>query len=172
MALPSSKFTAVTLGVVGVVALGSVTFNQMNKEDYTPSVVNPDTTVVGDGRVEVKCTGTGGNVKVSGGAKYDTCIIAPQLTDTGSIQTVELEIIAAPANVNIDCGFVKGTEAGTGTAFTNFNNKASGTGARIVFSTGSLRWNSVDYVKCGTLTNPTSAFDAVLRVDYRDDYSE
>jgi len=118
----------------------------------------------------VTCTGTGGNVKVgagaAAGAKYDTCIVKNPLTTTGSIQSISLMVSASPVAVGVDCGFVKGLVSGTGTSFTNLGNIATGTGLTFTFGTGSLQWNSADYIKCGTLGTPTTSFAAKLRVQY------
>lgn len=123
----------------------------------------------------VACTATGGNVKVSGGAKYDTCLMPPILTTTGAIKEVSLAVIGSETAVGIDCGFVKGRVSGTGTSFTNLGNFATGTGLVFRFSTGSLRWNSADYIKCGTLSTlggTGKGFSAKLRVELYDDQSE
>ena len=120
----------------------------------------------------VDCTGTGGNVKVSGGAKYNTCIVGNPLTTTGAIQSISLMVSASPVAVGVDCGFVKSLSSGTGTAFTNLGNVATATGLTLTFSTGSLQWNSADYIKCGTLGTPTTSFAAKLRVQYFDTTAE
>ncbi len=135
-------------------------------------VVLKDATTTAFATKYFDCTGTGGNVKVSGGVKYDMCIVPPQLTTTGSIMRISLMISASPSVVGIDCGFVKGRVSGTGTSFVNLNDKASSTGAIITYGTGAMRWNPADYIKCGTLGTPTSSFAAKLKVDYFDDTSE
>lgn len=126
----------------------------------------------------VACTATGGNVKVSGGAKYDTCIMPPILSTTGAIKEVSLAVIGSEAANGIDCGFVKGRLSGTGTSFTNLGNVNTGTGLIFRFGTGSLRWNPADFIKCGSLStigpDGTSGkgFSAKLRVELYDDQSE
>ncbi len=135
-----------------------------------------DNNVVGLGTYSVTCTGTGGNVKVGGGAKYDTCIIPPLLTTTGAIKRIDLMVSASPTGaIGIDCGFVKGRVAGTGTSFTGISNFQTSSGSiATVYGSGAVgaRWNSADFIKCGTLTNPTTGFAAKLRVEYFDDTSE
>lgn len=187
--MPSARTTPLTaksvalagFGLAGV-ALGSaltLTLNTLTTEkiDFVQDGTQTGAVLQVDGVAQfqaltVSCTGTGGNVKVSGGAKYDTCITASPLSTTGAIKEVSLAISASPAAVGFDCGFVKGFVSGTGTSFTNLGNFTSATGSIFRFGTGSLRWNSADYIKCGTLTNPTSSFSAKLRVELYDDTSE
>lgn len=138
-------------------------------------VLKDNGTVVFATRI-VTCTATGGNVKVgagaAAGAKYDTCLMQNPLSTTGAIKRIDLMISASPVAAGIDCGFVKGAVSGTGTSFTNLGNIATGTGLTLTFSTGSLQWNSVDYIKCGTLTVPTTPFAAKLQVEYFDTTAE
>jgi hypothetical protein len=172
--LPDSGTTTTNKVYVGTqealgIAAGGLNF--VTNGSQSGAVVKDNGTVAFGTRI-VTCTGTGGNVKVSGGAKYDTCIVANPLTTTGAIQSISLMVSASPVAVGIDCGFVKGLNSGTGTAFTNLGNMATGTGLTLTFSTGSLQWNPVDYIKCGTLGTPTTSFAAKLRVQYFDTTSE
>lgn len=130
----------------------------------------------------VTCTATGGNVKVgagaAAGAKYDTCLMPPLLTTTGAITRIDLMVSSSEVAAGIDCGFVKGAVSGTGTSFQNIGNVATGTGLTFTFGSGSLQWNTADYIKCGTLTtlgpSGTSGkgFAAKLRVQYFDTTAE
>ncbi len=121
---------------------------------------------------QTDCTGTGGNVKVSNGAKYDTCIMPNPLSTSGAIQSISLMVSANPASAALDCGFVKARLGGSGSAVTNLNSIGASSGALAYFGTGTLRWNGADFLKCGTLTDPTSSFAAKLRVEFYDDTSE
>lgn len=120
--------------------------------------------------VPVACTATGGNVKVSGGAKYNTCIAASPLTTTGTIVGLGLECGSVPAAFAFDMSFVKSRTSGTGSAFLNLGNKSAGTGAGIYFLTGSMLWNPADLIKVGTLTSVNAATDCQLMYQIRDKY--
>lgn len=124
----------------------------------------------------VTCTATGGNVKVNNMAKYDTCI-SPQFSKFGFGSGVllaefsSLEIGNSPTVVGIDCGFVKAAVSGTGTSLVN--NFQTSTGGIVRFNTGTtIVVNGADYIKCGTLTNPTTPFTAVLKLTFRDLFGE
>lgn len=180
--MASSRTTALTsfgLGVALTIA-GATLTNVLTLQktiNFTPDGTSSGVVIQVNGVTEIQaytvpCTATGGNVKVSGGAKYDTCIIPPILSSTGAIKEISLMVGNSPNALPIDCGFVKGRLSGTGTAFQNLGNTSTATGGIIRFSTGSLRWNSADYIKCGTLTTPNTAFSANLRVEFYDDRSE
>ncbi len=130
-------------------------------------VVLKDNGIVAFASRTVNCVGTGGLTGV-----YDTCLIPPLLTTTGSITRLSLMVSASPVSVGIDCGFTKAVHTSTGTVFTNFNNVSTGSGSIANFGTGAIRWNSADFIKCGTLGTPTAAFSAKFKVDYFDDTSE
>jgi len=127
----------------------------------------------------IPCTATGGNVKVgagaAAGAKYDTCIIPPLLSSTGAIKEISLHVVNSPFVVGVDCSYVKDRVSGTGSAFIGTSNITTATGGIFrVFGSGAVtsRWNSADFIKCGTLADPTSSFSAKLRVEFYDDQSE
>lgn len=117
----------------------------------------------------VSCVGTGGLLATS----YDTCLIPPLLTTSGTIVRLTLMTSYQPVSTPIDCGFVKSRRSATGSTFTNFNS-VSGTGGSLTafFGTGAIRWNGADFIKCGTIATPTASYSAKLRVDYFDDTSE
>lgn len=168
-----TRFTGLSIGTVALAIFGSLTVTQLTQQTTSPSLSDPSVRIVQRAIQITKCSSTGGNVKVSGGAKYDTCIAASPLTTTGSIARISLEVTGSHAAYPIDCGFVKGIASGTGTAFVNMGNVSTGSGLTFLYGTGSLRWNPVDYIKCGTLTTVnSSALDASLRVEYYDDQSE
>lgn len=130
------------------------------------------------GAFQVDCTATGGNVKVSNGAKYDTCITRLPRTNSGVLTAVSLEFAGTPVgSVGYDCGFVKGLVSGTGTVIINNAVSASGSTTYVearAFSGGlapSGLWNSADYFKCGTLTNP-GALSAKMKIWYYDTSAE
>lgn len=177
--LPDSNTTTTNKMFVGTqetLGISASGLNFVTNGSQSGAVVKDNDTVAFATRT-VTCTATGGNVKVgagaAAGAKYNTCIAANPLSTTGSIQSVSLMISAGPVvAAGFDCGFVKGLVSGTGTSFTNLGNIASGTGLTFTFGTGSLQWNSVDYIKCGTLTNPGPGFAAKLRIQYFDTTAE
>ena len=182
--LPDSSTTTTNKVYVGLqetlgIAAGGLNFVTNGSESGT--VLKDNGTVSFATRI-VTCTATGGNVKVgagaAAGAKYDTCLMQNPLSTTGAIQSVSLMVSGSEVAAGIDCGFVKGAVSGTGTSFTNIGNVATGTGLTFTFGTGSLQWNAVDYIKCGTLTtlgpSGTSGlgFSAKLRVQYFDTTAE
>lgn len=176
--LPDANTTTtnkVYVGAQETLGIAPSGLNFVTNGSQSGAVVKDNGTVAYATRI-VTCTGTGGNVKVgagaAAGAKYDTCIIPPLLSTTGAIQRLDLMVSASPSVVGIDCGFVKGLVSGTGTSFTNLGNMATATGLTLTFSTGSLQWNSLDYIKCGTLGTPTTSFAAKLRVQYFDTTAE
>ena len=137
-------------------------------------IVLSDNSITAYNSYTVNCTGTGGNVKVSGGAKYDTCIVPlNRFTGSGVLTKVELMVSASPAVVGIDCGIVGGLVSGSGAAsFTGISNAQTATGAYFVFgSGGGIRARANDYVKCGTLGTPTTSFAAKIRVQTAEDTS-
>lgn len=168
--------TTVTLATVSITS--NLTLSK--KVNFVQDGTNTGVVLQVNGVTEVQaftvaCTATGGNVKVSGGAKYDTCIMPPLLTTTGAIKEVSVAVSGSESAVGIDCGFVKGRVSGTGTSFTNLGNVATGTGLIFRFGTGSLRWNSADFIKCGTLATLGGSgrgFSGKLRVELYDDQSE
>lgn len=162
-AISAATFAIASLLPGSLVLGGNLFFDTVN--NTAPQIYQDGTSV--DGVPYIKaCTGTGGQ------SVYDTCIIPPLLSSSGTIKRIDLMVTSNPAGASLDCGFVKGTNTATGTLFTNFDSVASATGSRVTFSTGSLSWNSADYIKCATLTDPTSSFDADIRVEYFDDTSE
>lgn len=173
-----------TLGVLAGLTLGAGvalsvvgSLKIRDQINFTPNGTTSGAVIQVNGVTEIQaytvpCTATGGNVKVSGGAKYDTCIIPPILSSTGAVKELSLMVGNSPNALPFDCGFVKGRVSGTGTAFTNLGNVSTGTGLTFRFATGSLRWNSADYIKCGTLTSPNSAFTGYLRAEFYDDRAE
>lgn len=189
--MPSSTPTRIGPVIVGTtlqsvlaatIAAGVALFVRGPLQVQGPINVTPNGTSTGavvqvNGVTEIQaytvpCTATGGNVKVNNGAKYDTCIMPPILTTTGAIKEVSLHTPTSPNALPMDCGFVKGRVSGTGSAFQNLGNFSTASGSIYRFATGSLRWNSADYIKCGTLTTPNSAFTGYLRVEFYDDRSE
>jgi hypothetical protein len=169
------------LGVAATLTLQTLTTEVVN---FVPDGTTSGAVIQVNGVTEIQvhtvsCTATGGNVKVgagaAAGAKYDTCIMPPILTTTGAIKEVSVAVVGSETAVGIDCGFVKGRVSGTGAAFTNLGNVNTGTGLIFRFGTGSLRWNSADYIKCGTLSTlggSGKGFSAKLRVQFYDDQSE
>lgn len=113
---------------------------------------------------DVTCTATGGL------AKYDTCITANPLSSTGVVVRAQLELGNNPAGGTFDCGFVKAANSATGT--TLIENSVSATGANSYYTTGTAHWNGADFIKCGTITPPTSPFTAHLRIWYTDTFGE
>ena len=112
----------------------------------------------------VTCTATGGL------AKYDTCITASPITTTGAITKVSIECGNVAESLTGDLSFVEAVETGTGTALVNFDNAVIGTGATVVFNTGSVLWNPTNYLKFGTLstltgTLNTTRYDCVMKVE-------
>lgn len=178
VALAGFGLAGVALGTALTLTLTTLTVKQAI--NFTPTGTTSGAVIQVNGVTQyqaytVACTATGGNVKVSGGAKYDTCIIPPILTTTGAIKEISFAGIGSETVVGLDCGFVKGRNSGTGTSFQNLSNIVTGTGVIARFSTGSLRWNSADYIKCGTLSSLGSAgtgFSGKLRVELYDDPSE
>lgn len=175
-----TRFTSLgikgTIAVAGVATLASiaatsvVNFTQTDGTS-TGAVIQ----VAGLTRLQtfgVTCTNTGGNVKVSGGAKYDTCISRSPLSTTGTLVDVSLECGNSPKPYNYDLGFVKGLVSGTGVGITNLNNRATASGSLHTHSTGAYLWNPADYLKLGTLTSvpTTSGNDCKLWVTIQDKY--
>jgi len=174
---------------LAAVALGaalSLTITNLTVKEpinFTPTGTSSGVVIQVNGITEVQaftvsCTATGGNVKVSGGAKYDTCIMPALLSTTGAIKEISFAGIGSESVVGLDCGFVKGRNSGTGTSFTNLSNVVTGTGVIARFATGSIRWNPADFIKCGTLGTLGPAgtagkgFSGKLRVELYDDQSE
>lgn len=130
----------------------------------------------GTGSATIKTTGPDGTL----GTKYASICIPSPLTKfrygtgsgttanmsfgSGGIVTAIYGVVADPANIGGDMGFVKNcTTNGTGSDI--FNNTTSGTGARsLFFANGSTwkDWNGADYVKLGLRGNPTSSYKANL----------
>lgn len=178
VALAGFGLAGVALGTALTLTLTTLTVKQAI--NFTPTGSTSGAVIQVNGITEIQaytvaCTATGGNVKVSGGAKYDTCIMPPILSTTGAIKEVSFAGSGSESVVGIDCGFVKGRNSGTGTSFQNLGNIVSGTGVIARFATGSLRWNSAEYIKCGTLSTLGGAgkgFSGKLRVELYDDQSE
>lgn len=162
-------------GAVGIAGVAAGMFSVPTVDNS--GNVRPNVSYVANGFLEVNVTATGGNVKVSNQAKYDAVNIANPLSKlspsqgSGAITAVHFDMGNNPANVSFDCGLVKAAESGTGTNI--FNNLQLGTGATKTFSGAALPlWNGVDLFDCGTLTDPTSSFNARIRIEYRDVYGE
>lgn len=187
----ATRFTSLgisgTATIAGLATLALVTISNtltlMKPVNFTPDGTSSGAVIQVNGVTEIQaytvsCTATGGNVKVSGGAKYDTCIMPAILSTTGAIKEISVAVSGSEVAAGIDCGFVKGRVSGTGTAFTNLGNVNTGTGIIFRFGTGSLRWNPADFIKCGTLTTLGPAgtsgkgFSGKLRVELYDDQSE
>lgn len=177
VSLATFGLAGVALGTALTLTLTTLTTQRVN---FTQSGTYSGAVIQVNGITEIQaytvaCTATGGNVKVNGGAKYDTCIMPPILSTTGAIKEISVAVSGSETAVGIDCGFVKGRVSGTGTAFTNLGNVNTGTGIVFRFSTGSLRWNSADFIKCGTLSTlggSGKGFSGKLRVELYDDQSE
>lgn len=181
VSLATFGLAGVALGTALTLTLTTLTTQRVN---FTQSGTYSGAVIQVNGITEIQaytvaCTATGGNVKVgagaAAGAKYDTCIMPPILSTTGAIKEISVAVSGSETAVGIDCGFVKGRVSGTGTSFTNLGNVATGTGIVFRFSTGSLRWNSADFIKCGTLSTLGGSgrgFSGKLRVELYDDQSE
>lgn len=116
---------------------------------------------------------TGGNVKVSGGAKYDTAYARSPFTTTGTLVGLALECGGVPKPFAYEVGFVKSRLAGTGSrVHANLDNKTAASGSLAVFLTGATLWNPADAIKLGTLTSVpvTSANDCKLWITASDKY--
>lgn len=164
----------------GLVATGVIAGGIRLAEFNSAGSPSPSATYIARDYVNVFCSATGGNVKTSyngltgTGAKYNTCIVRNPLAALGAgsgvITRASLEMGNNPAGVGFDCGFVKGVNAGSGSEL--FNGVVLATGAIAFRGTGSFLWNGADYVKCGTLDDPTAGFSARLRLEYSDIYGE
>lgn len=176
-----------TLTVAGLTTLALVTITNtltLRKSiNFTPNGTTSGAVVQVNGVTEIQaytipCVATGGNVKVSNGAKYDTCYLPNPLGSTGAIKELSLMVVNSPNVLGVDCSFVKARVSGSGAPVVGvFNNIQTATGSiyRYTAGSGSIvvpRWNSADAIKCGTLTTPNSAFSAYLRAEFYDDRSE
>ena len=170
--MPSARNTnflaaAIAIGLFsGGLTIGSSSVNRSQQQVLQPSPSNQTTFVVSSGRDLVTCTGTGGV------ATDDLCIWQNPLTSTAAILSIALEIKSAPNPVSFDTSRVASPNTATGENITNLSNLTTSTGARFVFSTGSLLIPGSEYIKVGSLTDSTSSFDAILRVEYLDHYGE
>lgn len=131
-------------------------------------------THTGLGVFQFNCTATGGNVKVSNEAKYDTCFTRLPLSSTGVITAVSMEFASTPVALGLDCGIVTAAVNGTGTVL--LNNVQATTGSTLYVDqaefSGSLlppgKLPGNQFFKCGTLTVPTSSFSAKGKIWYYD----
>ena len=108
----------------------------------------------------IACTATGGNVKIGGGAKYNTCAIASPLTTTGALKQISLQCGNVAKALQGDISFAKTAVGGTGSALVNGSNVIMGTGAYIYTLSGVTLWNPADTLKFGTTVSPTGALNA------------
>lgn len=123
----------------------------------------------------VACTATGGNVKIGGGAKYNTCVIPSPLTTTGALRDVSIQCGNVSVALAGDLSYMKTAVGGTGAALPNGSNVSLGTGAHIYFGSGRTLWNPADSLKFGTLITPTGTlssarYDCVMRAKIEDIY--
>jgi hypothetical protein len=155
---------AARVAFIGLVATGAIG-GGIRLGEFNSAGAPSTTTYVARDFLNVFVSGTGGNVKSNNyaavaGAKYDAVLVANPLAaiggGSGVITNIRLEVASNPASASFDCGFVKAANAGTGTE---------------IFP-GGLVWNGADYIKCGSLTNPTSSFSGRLRIEYSDLFSE
>lgn len=171
--LAAFGLAGVALGTALTLTLTSLTTQTVN---FAPNGTTTGSVIQINGVTEdqiftTTCTATGGNVKVSNGAKYNTCITASPYTTTGAITQLEISCGNVPTALPGDLSFVKSrASAGSGAAIQNFSNVSLATGAILNFSTGSTLWNPADFVKFNTLTTPGSAVDCRLRIRAYDKY--
>lgn len=110
-------------------------------------------------------TATGGNVKVSGGAKYQTGFLPTPWTSTGAYTDVLLSCGNVPKPVQGDVSIVQAaTAGGSGTALQNLSNITLSTGATFHFGTGFTVVGPQNALKFNTLTTPGSGVDCKFHV--------
>ncbi len=170
--LPDSNTTTTSKVFVGAQETLNITASGLN---FVTNGSQSGVTLKDNGTVRyashtVTCTATGGL------AKYDTCI-SPQFSKFGIGSGVlvaemsSLEIGNSPISVGIDCGVVKATSTASGSSLVN--NYQTATGSIVRFTTGAtVVVNGADYIKCGSLTNPTSPFTARLKFVFWDLFGE
>ena len=108
-------------------------------------------------------TASGGNVKVSGGAKYAAFCIPNPLTKlspsqgSGAPLALSFQMGPNPSNASYDVTFEKSCNSGSGGALI-VNNLQLASGAVLTLSGGRLppAWNGADFIKGSTLTAPNA----------------
>jgi hypothetical protein len=174
--LPDSGTTTtnkVYVGTKETLGISAGGINSVSNGTQT-GVMLKDNGTIGIGSFTITCTGTGGNVKVNSQAKYDTCFGKLPLSSTGVIIGLSAEFASTPVALGLDCGIVTTANGGTGTVLLN-NVQATTCSTLYVdqaeFSGSLLPPGKIpgdQYLKCGTLTVPTTSFSGKLRVWYYD----
>lgn len=161
----ASSLVAITAATVSAAMAGSVF---LGGQTVTDTAQNPYPSLVAgtfpyNTYFTTTCTATGGL------AAYDTCLLQTPFnssassygltTGTGVVRYLQLDVIANPAGGKIDCTVNNATRTATGGTlrFTD----VSGTGTVNTYTTA-FTMTPNDYIKCGSLTNPTSSFSAKL----------
>lgn len=179
--LPDSNTTTTNRIFVGIQETLNITSSGLNfvTNGSQSGVTLKDGGTTAIATKTITCIGSGGNVKVNNGAKYDTCISRLPLSSSGVLTAVSLEWAGAPvASVGYDCGIVKGTDSGTGTVLLNNMASASGSTSYVTSTSfsGSLVpkgiINGADYFKCGTLTDPGPGLSMKVKLWYYDTTAE